>query len=73
MFRKAFSVSSFFTSRRTGFFPARRSTLPGLSVAPVIDTSNESTVTPAGGASVTERLTCAADCGCGIGEGLLLV
>src|SRR5215470_12949294 len=54
--RKAASVSSFLTSIRTGFPPASRFTLPGESEAPVTETSKERTVTPAGGASVIERL-----------------
>src|SRR5215475_695216 len=54
--RKAASVSSFLTSIRTGLPPARRFTSPGESEAPVRETSKERTVTPAGGASVIERL-----------------
>src|SRR5690348_8613040 len=50
--RNADSVSSCSTSTRTGPCPASKSTPPGLSVAPVTLTSNESTVTPVGGVSV---------------------
>src|SRR5216683_2706926 len=50
--RNADSVSSRFTSIWIGPLPPSRSTLPGLSVAPVTLTSNESSVTPAGGVSV---------------------
>ena len=53
VFRNPDSVSRFSTSIRTGPRPASKSTLPGLSVAPVTLTSNESTLTPAGGVSVT--------------------
>src|SRR5215471_19907816 len=68
--RNAASVSNFFTSIRIGPFPASKSTLPGLSAAPVSETSNERTVTPVGGVSVIDTLTCA-DCGPG-GGGLTL-
>ena len=37
---------------RIGPLPARRSTLPGLSVAPVTFTSNDNSVTPIDGVSV---------------------
>src|SRR5262252_9484334 len=53
VFKNADSVSSSSTSMRTGPRPASKSTPPGLSVAPVTLTSNESTVTPVGGVSVT--------------------
>src|SRR6266567_1606694 len=53
VFKNPDSVSRFSTSIRTGPRPASKSTLPGLSVAPVTLTSNESTLTPAGGVSVT--------------------
>src|SRR5215467_583520 len=64
--RNAASVSSFLTSIRMGPFPASRSTLPGFSAAPVSETSKERTVTPVGGASVIDTVTCA-DCGSGGG------
>src|SRR5713101_8403790 len=50
--RNADSVSSCFTSIWIGPLPPSRSTLPGLSVAPATFTSNDSSVTPAGGVSV---------------------
>src|SRR5206468_10566547 len=58
--RNADSVSSRLTSICIGPLPARRSTLPGLSVAPVRVTSNDSKVIPAGGVSVIVKETAAA-------------
>src|SRR6266852_141594 len=52
--RNADSVSSCFSSIWTGPFPASRSMLPGLSVAPVTSTSKDNSVTPAGGVYVTD-------------------
>src|SRR5713226_6788301 len=58
--RNADSVSSCFTSIWIGPLPPSRSTPPGLSVAPVTLTSNDSSVTPVGGVSVIVTDTAAA-------------
>src|SRR6266478_2200121 len=58
--RNADSVSSCFTSIWIGPLPPSKSTLPGFSVAPVTLTSNDSSVMPAGGASVIVTETAAA-------------
>src|SRR5579859_109964 len=58
--RNADSVSSCLTSIRVGPLPPSKSTLPGLSSAPVTLTSNDRSVSPAGGVSVIVTDTAAA-------------
>ena len=61
--RKTDSVSSRLISICIGPLPLSRSTLPGLSVAPVRVTSNDSKAIPAAGVSVIVNETVAAACG----------
>ena len=70
--RKPVSTSSRLTSIWIGPLPARRSTPPGFNAAPVTLTSNDMTVTPAGGASIIVRLAGVEPAGGGLLEELPL-